>query len=121
MQTSKICKKNHNSCPVFPIRTRKSPFPAFVSGEDKSWHANRSRQDSTQAFEQLQTPYTVLHQVQKIGSISGTSATFWKDLFATPFFSLEEVMEPYYDLAEEFYQEVNVLKQVVNAFLQSLQ
>ena len=55
-----------------------------------------------------------------MGSISGVSAGFWKDLLGMPTFSIEQVIEPYYDLAEEFYKETNVLKEVVSAFLKSL-
>ena len=123
MQNCKICKKNHNSCPVFPIRTRKNPFVAFVNEEGKSntnsWHANSTKQYVAQSFEQAQARYAVLGQVQKMRGISGVSASFWKDLFATSF-SMEELMEPYYDLAEEFYQEAKVLKQAVKEFLRTL-
>ena len=125
MQNSKICKKNHNSCPVFPIRTRKNPFGAFINyqGEShtNSWQAYQASQGVAQTFEQAQARSVVLGQVQKIDSISGLSASFWKDVLGTPFSSMEELMEPYYDLAEEFYKEALVLKEAVKEFLHALQ
>ena len=95
MQTSKICKKTHNSCPVFPIRTRKTPFNSFANPQGK-WQAY------TQTHEQVQARSLALGQVQKIAHISALSVGFWKDVSGAPFVSMEEVMEAQYDLAEEF-------------------
>ena len=109
------------------MRTRENPFDAFLNHhssliccECPSWQANRTWQNSSQTFEQTQTRDAVLHQVHKIGRISSVSASFWKDLFGSSSFSTEGVMEPYYELAEEFYKEILVLRQTVKAFLHTL-
>ena len=113
MQTSKICKKNHNSCPVFPIRTRKTPLNAFANHQGK-WQAY------SQTQEQAQARSLALYQVQKIAHISELSVGFWEDVSVASFVSMEEVMEAQYDLSEEFYKEALVLKKAVKAFLHAL-
>ncbi len=103
MQSSKNCKRTHNSCKPFHTAFRKKPS-ALVGKKRKPL-----TKPSVPYFEKQNAYYKLLRRVEGISVLSATSARLWQQLFHSPFFSMGEVLEAYYDIADELQKEAEVL------------